>query len=251
MNPFETILAKVSRSNPIRREITVEAKVLNEKEGLVRYVASDETLDCYNEIVRASGWRFTQFAKNAPFVDSHDYSSVTKLLGQVVAFEVKGGQLIEDVKYALTTAGNTLADWTFAMVRDKFLRAVSVGFVPSNWASKWDSDKSKLLAQIAELKLDSQTAAKLSAVYIEQEQIELSQCVIGANPNALAKSYAMVARAHKAGCLSEENIHQFSSLIANVNSVRSSPHRADDDRTRRRTRAAVLLEIENQLSQIS
>ena len=42
-------------------------------------------------------------------------------------------------------------------------------------------------------------AAQLRAVYLEQEQIELSQCVIGANPNALARAY-------KAGCLTEEDL---------------------------------------------
>jgi hypothetical protein len=243
MNSTLALIRSASPEKPLRREISVEAKVLNESEGLVRYVASDETLDCYNEIVRANGWRFTHFSKNAPFVDSHDYSSIKSLLGQVVSFAVQGNQLIEDVKYALTPDGNTLADWTFRMVRDKFLRAVSVGFVPSNYATKWDADKSKLLAQIAELGMDAQAAAKLSCVYIEQEQIELSQCVIGANPNALAKSFETVARAYKAGCLSEENVHQFSALIANGEPVSSARSCADAELARRRRRAAIMLEI--------
>jgi hypothetical protein len=244
MNPR---FKNITPANPLRREIAVEAKVLNETEGLVRYVASDETLDCYNEIVRADGWRFTHFSKNAPFVDSHDYSTVGKLLGQVVNFDVVGGQLVEDVRYALTPGGNTLADWVFKMVRDKFLRAVSVGFVPSRWASKWDSDKTSLLAQIADLKLDAATAAKLCCVYIEQEQIELSQCVIGANPNALAKSCAAIGRAYKAGCLSEENLENFSTLIANAKTVLPADDCADARSTRRRAREAILVEIQRQL----
>lgn len=247
---MNTTLAKLraaTAANPLYRETAIEAKVLDEREGLVRYVASDETLDCYNEIVRASGWRFTHFAKNAPFVNSHDYSDVRQLLGQVVNFEVVGGQLIEDVKYALTPGGNTLADWVFAMVRDKFLRAVSVGFAPVRYATKWDSDKSALLAQIEEMKLDAAVAAQLNVVYIEQEQLELSQCVIGANPNALAKSLRTIAAAYKGGTLSEEGVEKFSDLIASVKTVRSSADRADDDRTRRRARAAIQLEIQNHL----
>ena len=36
------------------------------------------------------------------------------------------------------------------------------------------------------LGLDAATAASVRAIYLEQQQIELSQCVIGANPYALA-----------------------------------------------------------------
>jgi len=220
----------------LRREIPVEARVLNEPEGTVEFIASDETLDCYGEIVRVNGWKFDQFAKNAPFVDSHDYSSITKLLGQVVSWRIESNQLVETVRYSREPG--TLADWAFKMVRDKFLKAVSVGFVPVRMASKWDGDQSGYLAQIADLKLDAQTAGKLRAVYVEQQQIELSQCVIGANPNALAKAY-------KAGCLTEQDLDQFSNLIATVKTAPSTTRPADVERARRRARAAILLEIQN------
>jgi len=189
----------------LRRELLVTPRVLNEAEGTVEFVASDESLDSYREIVRASGWRFTRFQKNAPFVDSHDYSSITKLLGQVVDFRVERGQLIETVKYAREPG--TLAEWAFKMVRDGFLKAVSVGFVPLRMASKYDGQQGDFLAALADLKLDPATAASVRAIYLEQEQIELSQCVIGANPNALARAY-------KAGCLSDQDIDQLSAAIA-------------------------------------
>lgn len=223
---------------PIRRELTVSAKVLNDSEGTVEFVASDETLDCYGEIVRVNGWRFTHFAKNAPFVDSHDYSSITKLLGQVVSWRVEAKQLVEVVRYSREPG--TLAEWAYKMVRDGFLRAVSVGFVPVSMVSKWDGDQKDFLAQISELGLDAQTAAKLRAVYKEQEQIELSQCVIGANPNALAKAY-------KAGCLTEQDLDQFSALIANAKTVAPADDRAEAEATRRRARLALLAEIQTHL----
>jgi hypothetical protein len=43
--------------------------------------------------------------------------------------------------------------------------------------------------QIAELKLDA--SAGIRTIYTEQEQIELSACIIGANPNALLKAKAI------------------------------------------------------------
>lgn len=247
MNPRLSLIRSSSPERPLRREINVEPKVLDAGKGIVRFVASDETMDCYNEIVRVSGWRFTHFQKNAPFVNSHDYSDVRNLFGQVIRYAVEDGALVEDVQFALTPGGDTLADWVFAMYRDKFLRACSVGFSPQHYATKWDSDKTLLLSQITDLKLDAQAAAKLNVVYIEQEQLELSGCIIGANPNALAKSMRSIADAYKGGSINEHAVETFSDLIARAKTVRSSADRADDERARRRARAAISLEILNLL----
>jgi len=224
--------------NKLIRSLNVTPKILNDEEGTVEFVASDETLDCYGEIIRASGWRFTQFAKNAPFVDSHDYSSITKLLGQVTSFRVEKGALVETVRYSREPG--TLAEWAYKMVRDGFLRAVSVGFYPVRMASKYDRDTTGFAAQITELKLDAPTTAKLNAVYLEQEQIELSQCVIGANPNALARAY-------KAGCLSEADIDQFSALIANTKTAAPAHAPASAAAATRRAQLALLAEIQAKL----
>ncbi len=222
-------LAKYHLAGPVRREISVEPKVLDEKQGIVRYCASDESLDWHGEIVRVNGWKFDYFAKNSPFVNSHDYGDIRQLLGKVVAFSVQGPELIEDVKYAVTDGGNTLADWAFKMARDGFLKAVSVGFVPTSMCSKWDGDTKDFLAQIAELGLDAATAAKLQCVYREQQQIELSQCILGANPNALAKAY-------KAGTLTEDDLQKFCAMqdsLANDNPAdKSAPAGASPARTK-------------------
>lgn len=231
-------LKSATLTNPLRRALTVVPRVINEQQGTVEFVASDATLDCYHEIVMASGWKFTHFQKNAPFVDSHDYSSITKLLGQVVDWRVEKDQLIETVRYSREPG--TLAEWAFKMVRDGFLKAVSVGFVPVRMVSKWDAQQSDFLTQIGAMKLDPATAASVRAIYLEQEQIELSQCVIGANPNALAKAY-------KAGSLTEEDLDKFSLMLATAKTdlPASSPSAAAQ--STRRARAAIMLEIQRQL----
>lgn len=242
-----SLLKTAGLASPIRREMTVVPKILDEAAGLVRYTASDESLDCHGEIVRVRGWRFKFFAKNAPFLNSHDYSDVRNLLGSVVAYGIEGGELVEDVKYALTAGKNTLADWCFAMVRDQHLKAVSVGFVPTSMCSKWDGDTKDFLAQVADLKLDAQTAARLRCVYREQEQIELSQCIIGANPNALAKSLRTVAAAYKGGTLSEENVTQFAALIESMKTATPAADSADAGDGSPRTRLAILAALQNHL----
>ena len=80
-------------------------------------MASDQTLDSYREVVKADGWRFNLFAKNAPFVDSHNYYGIGNQLGIVVDYEVKKKRLVETVKWAIDVEENRLARFGFAMTK--------------------------------------------------------------------------------------------------------------------------------------
>lgn len=189
----------------LRRTLHPETRILDAKKGLVEYVASDETLDSHREVIRAAGWRFTHFQKNAPFVDSHDYSTIDRLLGQVLDFRVIKKQLVETVQWARDVAENTLAQLGWKMTEAGYLKAVSVGFWPVRTANRWDTDRTAYDQQLAELEMSTAPdAQKPRTVYLEQEQIELSAVIIGANPNALAKAY-------KAGVLDDAALEHFSS----------------------------------------
>ena len=215
----------------IRRTIHPTVRVLDAKQGLAQYVASDETIDSYREVIRADGWRFSMFKKNAPFVDSHDYSSVTKLLGQVVDFQVRGRQLVETVQWAKDVAENTLAQLGWRMTEAGFLKAVSVGFWPVSWTTKGESD---FAAQSKELGLKPD--AEVHRIYTQQEQIELSAVIIGANPNALAKAY-------KAGVLSDTDLDTISQETAKRETAGSATDPADALLAERRAQEAALNKI--------
>lgn len=178
-----------------RRVIHPEIKLVSKEMGLVDYIASDESIDAHREIVSAKGWRFNRFSKNAPFVDSHNYWSVASLLGRVESYEVKGGKLVERVKWAIDVEDCELARLGFAMTEAGYLKAVSVGFIPTRYAHSHNSDD--FAAAAKELKLTADQVAQCRCIYLEQEQIELSACIIGSNPNALAKAF-------KDGAVTEE-----------------------------------------------
>lgn len=235
------LLAGAGLSAPIRREIHPVVRVLNEKEGICEYVASDETLDCYNEVVAAGGWMFDLFEKNSPFPDSHDYSSIAKLLGRVISWRVEKGQLIEGVQWAIGL-GNPAADLGWKMTVGGFLKAVSVGFVPIKATSRWNNAAEHAQAAV-DLKLAPDIASKVATIYLKQQQIELSACVIGANPNALAKAY-------KAGCLSEEDIDTFSTAYAASKNANPAADSADAGAASPRTKLAMLAVIQSQLSNL-
>lgn len=213
---------------PTIRTIHPEIKVLDESQGLVEYVASDETLDHYREIIRADGWRFDFFTKNSPFLDSHNGETIGCLLGMVVDARIEGKQLIETVKWAIDVPDNKLAALGFKMTAAGYLKAVSVGFFPVRSVSKWDNNGQDLAREATALGLDAATTARVSTIYLEQQQVELSACVIGANPSALARAY-------KAGCADDADVE----LVASELSARSAREIISAETKPKTARAAI------------
>jgi hypothetical protein len=193
----------------IRRLLHPTAKVLDAAKGIVEYVASNETLDSYREVIRVAGWKFDLFEKNSPFVDSHQYDSVQQLLGKVVDFQLTKANgkpaLVETVQWAIDVPENSLAMLGFKMTEAGYLKAVSVGFWPTKIASP-SENRGEYTKHCTELGLTGDAAPR--AIYIEQQQVELSACVIGANPDALARSY-------KAGLLTDDLLEKISAEQSN------------------------------------
>jgi hypothetical protein len=201
------------------RTLHPRVDILDSAAGTVEYIASDESLDSFGEVIRADGWRFNSFAKNSPFVDSHDYSTIEKCLGKVIDFQVRGGQLVETVQWAIDVPENKLAQIGWKMTQAGYLKAVSVGFYPTRCLTP--ADGREWTQQLRELGLDAAGAPR--CIYVEQEQVELSCCIIGANPNALAKSY-------KAGVLSDADLDAICAhtMLCNQNHKRESAPPAFD-----------------------
>ena len=211
----------------LTRTIAPEVRIIS-KTGLVDYVASDESLDSYREIIRASGWRFNLFQKNSPFVDSHDYSSIKSLVGKVVDFSVTAGKLVERVQWAVDVADNALAQLGWKMTEGGYLKAVSVGFWPTKYITAGSQGWHE---QLTDMKLPPD--APVRTIYTEQEQVELSTVILGANPNALAKAY-------KSGCLTEEDLNIFSTEYAQRTTAPAAAHPAHAAEARERERCAFL-----------
>lgn len=225
----------------LRRTIHPEVRVLDAKTGTVEYIASDETIDSYREIIRADGWRFNRFSKNAPFVDSHDYSTLDKLLGNVVDFQIAGKKLVETVKWAIDVAENRLAQLGWKMTEAGYLKAVSVGFIPTKMVSKWDQNPQAFAEELTALGLPKDSPVR--AIYQEQEQIELSAVVIGANPNALAKAY-------KADVLNDGDLE----FLSEEATKRETANPADDPAAaalaRQRARTAFLIAVQTNINKL-
>lgn len=173
-------------TDSFRRAFHVDCRILSAKDGTVEYIASDATLDSYNEVVLATGWKFNLFEKNAPFVDSHNYWSIESLLGKVQTARLEGSQLIERVKWAKDIPEAKLAVLGWKLTEGQFLKAVSVGFKAVKSVYPKESGWNGYVQQAG---LSPEDAAKCRRIFVEQEQLELSACILGANPSAVAKAF--------------------------------------------------------------
>jgi hypothetical protein len=222
---------KPNQNEKLIRALHVETKIVDKKKGIVKYIASDESLDSYREIVRAAGWRFDRFEKNAPFVDSHDYSTIGKLLGGVIDYEVKKNQLEETVQWALEAEEeNPLIRIGWKMTVAGYLKAVSVGFIPMKWVSRWDSDRTGYLRELSMLGMTEDEGPRV--IYLEQQQIELSAVIIGANGNAVAKAF-------KSGAIDEEDLEALEKKLSQ-NETKTVPA-ADSPAPASRTKGQVAI----------
>ncbi len=247
-----TLITRIN-TNMIRREFSPEVKVIGD--GIVEYVASDQSIDAQSEIVRADGWRFDRFAKNSPLVDSHKYGKgIDSIIGKVIDYRVENNRLVETAKWAIDVPENDLARLGWAMTKAGYLKAVSVGFVPEMlvtqvpndaWPDDWagakivpaNSKPGKPIWEGLMRDLGIGSGRRVSTVYVQQQQIELSVCVLGSNPNALAKSY-------KAGVLNDADLEIISrELNKRLNTACEASESAAALQARQRGRGKFLDEL--------
>lgn len=149
------------------------------------FVASDESLDRYGEVICAPGWRLEKYRSNPVFQNAHQYGDIVFTLGKALITEVRkhstissqpSTALFQRIQFA--TDVNPMARIAYGLYRGKFLNAVSVGFIPLRWEDP--SSPGGYGGQVP----PSGVAPRRR--YLEQELLEVSAVAIPANPNALA-----------------------------------------------------------------
>ena len=114
---------------------------------ILDFIASDESLDRYDEVICASGWRLDTYRRNPVFQNAHQYGDIMFTLGKALATEVRsaecgvrngtrsgmksGAHLFQRIQFA--TEVNPVARIAYGLYKGKFLNAVSVGFIPIRW----------------------------------------------------------------------------------------------------------------------
>jgi HK97 family phage prohead protease len=149
----------------LHRAATIE--VVDSKARTMRFVASDESVDRYGDIIRASGWQLDNFRKNPVLLFAHD--SRQPPVGQVPSIEVVGTELIADCLFR-PEGDSQLSDDVWRAIEGGFLRAASVGFTPTGPINQ----------------LVDESGNWTGYEFTSQELLELSVVPVPANPQALA-----------------------------------------------------------------
>jgi hypothetical protein len=110
------------------------------------FIASDESLDRYSEVISASGWQLANYQRNPVFQNAHQYGDIIFTLGRALITELRqrgqsssssfsssssGLYLYQRIQFA--TEVNPIAKIAYGLYQGNFLNAVSVGFVPVRW----------------------------------------------------------------------------------------------------------------------
>ena len=90
--------------------------------GPITFVASDETEDRLGDVLRSDGWDLEAYQRNPVFLWAHDYTRTP--VGKGVWTGVEGSRLLTTVVFAPTAFAREVE----TLYRQRFLRAVSVGF---------------------------------------------------------------------------------------------------------------------------
>lgn len=133
----------------------------------VRFVFSDATVDHSNDTIAPSGWDLSIFRSNPTCLWAHD--AMAPPIGRASNVGVVSNRLMGDITFAPPETYD-FADTVFRLIKGKYLRACSVGFVPTKW------------------KLTSDRNRPNGIDFLQQKLLEISITPIPANPSALSEA---------------------------------------------------------------
>ena len=151
----------------ITKLINFEVKNINEDERTFDAIASTEARDRDGDIIRAAGWKLTNFRKNPVILWAHDYQGLP--IAKAVKIKIEDNQLLFTPKFA-TKEQNPFADQVFNLYKEGFLKTFSVGFIAKKWEDTKDEDN------------------PYGREFTEQELLEISGCPVPSNPEALIQA---------------------------------------------------------------
>ncbi len=107
-----------------------EVKAFNEEKRTVDFVASTGVVDAHDEVVDQGTWHLDDYLKNPVVLFAHQSRELP--IGQSIDVGILDGKLQARILFA-TGEMNPKAEQVFQLVKAKFLRAVSVGFIPKSY----------------------------------------------------------------------------------------------------------------------
>jgi len=101
-----------------------------ENDRVLNFVISNETVDSYNDVVKADGWDLSRYQKNPVVLWAHDGRQPP--VAKALDIGIQGKNLVASAEFA-DAETYAFADTIYRLLKGRFLRATSVGFFPREW----------------------------------------------------------------------------------------------------------------------
>ncbi len=131
------------------------------------FIASDETVDRYGDIVRAAGWEVANYKRNPIVLFQHQNAVPVGISTKVW---IDGKKLMARIKMA-AEGTSAFIDTLRKLLDQKIIRAVSVGFQPTKDPNLIRDEKNDRITGME---------------FVGQELLEISLVSVPANPSALS-----------------------------------------------------------------
>ena len=164
-------------------------------DDMMDFIASDNTVDRYNEVLDQNGWQLDNFRANPVIPDCHDYSSISKILGRATSIGVSNGKLVNRVQFSMD---NPMGKMAYKMAKAGFIKSQSVGFIPLDWTNGVGQDQPE-------------------RTYTKMELLEVSLVVVPANPGAT------IGLALKSGALERSDLTELADYLKEFCSEKAIP----------------------------
>jgi HK97 family phage prohead protease len=169
----------------LRGGLKCDVRTVDGSAPVMDFIATDETLDRYDELIKLDGWQLDNFRDNPVIPDCHDYSSILKILGRAVSIGPVNGKLVNRVEFCLDNPMGSLA---YKMAKGGFITSQSVGFIPMEWVNGSGKDEP-------------------SRTYMKCELLEVSLVVVPANPGAT------IGAALKSGAIERKDMKELAEFL--------------------------------------
>lgn len=155
------------------RSAPTTVKASSEPDGLMTFVASEESEDRMGDVIKATGWQLDNFRRNPVFLYVHDQTFPP--IGKVMRTEISGKQLTASVKWDEEDEFARLIKGKYAA---GIMNAVSVGFRALEFEDRQLS---------APMKTPFGTIST-GMLFTKVELVEISAVPVPAHPKALKKA---------------------------------------------------------------
>ncbi|MDB5582928.1 MAG: hypothetical protein JWR80_8104 [Bradyrhizobium sp.] len=131
------------------------------------FVFSEGSVDLAGDSIAVKGWDTADFKRNPVALFSH--ASWEPPIGRAKNVKIRDSKLVGDIEFASADV-YPFADTIYRLVDGGFLKAVSVGFKPLEWAFSSDKDR------------------PYGINFRRQKLLEISVCCVPCNPQALLEA---------------------------------------------------------------